>query len=60
MGVFTRMMEGLAAVGAKPETIRKDATYLKAQCMAFSLRAKEGVRLPDRLHEGGLKRSATQ
>lgn len=27
-GVFTQMMEGLAAVGAEPRTIMIDATYL--------------------------------
>ena len=29
-GVFTRMMEALAAVGAEPTTVMIDATYLKA------------------------------
>ncbi|MDF2605810.1 MAG: transposase [Sphingomonas sp.] len=29
-GVFTRMMEALAAVGAEPTTVKIDATYLKA------------------------------
>jgi transposase len=30
MGVFLRMMEGLAAEGAEPKTVMIDATYLKA------------------------------
>ena len=30
MGVFTRMMEGLSAEKAEPQTIMIDATYLKA------------------------------
>ena len=39
-GVFTRMMEGLAAVGAEPQTVMIDATYLKAHRTASSLRVK--------------------
>jgi transposase len=35
-GVFTRMMEGLAAVGAEPKTVMIDATYLKAHRTASS------------------------
>jgi len=30
MGVFTRMMEGLSAQKAEPQTVMIDATYLKA------------------------------
>ncbi|MEP9403130.1 IS5 family transposase [Sphingomonas sp. VNH70] len=41
-GVFTRMMEGLAAVGAEPQTVMIDATYLKAHRTASSLRVKKG------------------
>lgn len=42
-GVFTRIMEGLAAVGAEPKTVMIDATYLKAHRTASSLRAKRGI-----------------
>lgn len=43
MGVFGRMMEGLAAQGAEPKTVMIDATYLKAHRTASSLRAKKGA-----------------
>jgi transposase len=43
MGVFLRMMEGLAAEGAEPKTVMIDATYLKAHRTASSLRVKKGV-----------------
>ncbi len=42
-GVFTRMMEGLAASGAEPQTVMIDATYLKAHRTASSLRVKKGI-----------------
>ena len=42
MGVFARMMEGLAAASPEPKTIRIDATYLKAHRTATSLRSKKG------------------
>ena len=42
MGVFARMMEGLAAEDPKPKTIMIDATYLKAHRTATSLRSKKG------------------
>ena len=42
-GVFTRIMEGLAAVGAEPKTVMIDATYLKAHRTASSLRVKRGA-----------------
>ena len=42
MGVFARMMEGLAAKSAEPTTVMIDATYLKAHRTASSLRAKKG------------------
>ena len=45
MGVFARMMEGLAAEGTDPKTIMIDATYLKAHRTASSLRAKKGGRM---------------
>ena len=41
MGVFTRMMEGLASKGSEQKTIMIDATYLKAHRTASSLRAKK-------------------
>jgi hypothetical protein len=43
MGVFLRMMEGLAAEGAEPKTVMIDATYLKAHRRASSLRLKKGI-----------------
>lgn len=42
MGVFARIMEGLAAVDPEPKTIMIDATYLKAHRTATSLRSKKG------------------
>ena len=42
-GVFTRMMEELAAVDAEPKTVMIDATYLKARRTASSLRVKKGI-----------------
>ena len=42
-GVFTRMTEGLAAVGAVLQTVLIDATYLKAHRTASSLRVKGGL-----------------
>jgi hypothetical protein len=42
MGVFARMMEGLASEGGEQKTITIDATYLKAHGTASSLRAKKG------------------
>ena len=42
MGVFARMMEGLAAEGADRKTVMIDATYLKAHRTASSLRLKKG------------------
>lgn len=47
MGVFGRMMEGLAAKSADPKTVMIDATYLKAHRTASSLRVKKGT-LEDR------------
>jgi transposase len=45
-GVFTRIMEGLVAVGAEPKTVMIDATYLKAHRTASSLRVKRGISAP--------------
>jgi transposase len=42
MGIFARMMEGLASKGTEQKTIMIDATYLKAHRTAWSLRAKKG------------------
>jgi transposase len=42
MGVFGRIMEGLAAKAPDNKTISIDATYLKAHRMASSLRVKKG------------------
>lgn len=42
MGVFARIMEGLAAEKPEKETIMIDATYLKAHRTASSLRLKKG------------------
>jgi transposase len=42
MGVFARIMEGLASKAAVPKTAMIDATYLKAHCTATSLRLKKG------------------
>jgi hypothetical protein len=42
MGVFARMMEGLASEAAVPKTVMIDATYLKAHRTASSLRSKKG------------------
>ncbi|MEJ5141588.1 IS5 family transposase [Gluconobacter albidus] len=42
MGIFARMMDGLAAGKAELQTIMIDATYLKAHRTASSLRFKKG------------------
>ncbi|WP_227004864.1 IS5 family transposase [Acetobacter senegalensis] len=42
MGIFIRMMDGLAAGKAEPQTVMIDATYLKAHRTASSLRLKKG------------------
>ncbi len=42
MGVFARMMAGLAAGADAPKTIMIDATFLKAHRTASSLRVKKG------------------
>jgi len=42
MGVFARIMAGLAAEAAAPKTMMIDATYLKAHRTATSLRVKKG------------------
>src|SRR6056297_1033275 len=42
MGVFARIMVGLASEGTDRKTIMIDATYLKAHRTASSLRLKKG------------------
>ena len=42
MGVFARIMAGLASESAEQKTIMMDATYLKAHRTASSLRVKKG------------------
>jgi transposase len=42
IGVFARMMEGLASEAADRKTVVIDATYLKAHRTASSLRLKKG------------------
>ena len=42
MGVFARIMMGLASEGTDDKTVMIDATYLKAHRTASSLRAKKG------------------
>ena len=42
MGVFARIMEGLAAEAPDNKTISIDATYLKAHRIASSLSVKKG------------------
>jgi transposase len=42
MGVFARIMEGLASEAAEQKTVMIDATYLKAHRTASSLAVKKG------------------
>ena len=42
MGVFARIMEGLADEAATPKTVMIDATHLKAHRTASSLAVKKG------------------
>lgn len=42
MGVFARIMEGLASDAAEQRTVMIDATYLKAHHTASSLAVKKG------------------
>ncbi len=51
MGVFARIMEGLAAEAPDHKTLSIDATYLKAHRTASSLSAKKGGRTPDRAYQ---------
>ena len=43
MGVFARMMEGLASKGGQEKVVMIDATYLKAHRTASSLRIEKGI-----------------
>lgn len=43
LGVFTRMMEGLSAQKAEPQTVMINATYLKAHRTASSLGVRKGI-----------------
>ena len=52
MGVFARMMDGLASEAATPKTVMIDATYLKAHRTASSLGLKKGGRSFDRPNQG--------
>jgi transposase len=47
MGVFARLLMGLAEQAPNNKTISIDATYLKAQRTASSLRLKKGTWAPD-------------
>jgi transposase len=51
MGVFARMMAGLACEAADCKTIMIDATHLKAHRTASSLRLKKGARQADRSNQ---------
>lgn len=42
LGVFARMMEGLASEGGQEKVVMIDATYFKAHRAASSLLAREG------------------
>jgi len=45
MGIFIRMMDGLAAGQEGPRTIMIDASYIKANRTASSLRLKKGIQV---------------
>lgn len=59
MGVFARMMEGLAAKAEVPRTIMIDATYLKAHRTASSLRSKKGGQGRSQDASSGAQRAAS-
>ena len=52
MGVFARILMGLAGLAPDNKTLSIDATYLRAHRMASSLRLKRGARTPDRPDQG--------
>ncbi|GBR01143.1 transposase [Asaia lannensis NBRC 102526] len=43
MGIFMRMMDGIAGAKAEARPLMIDATYLKAHCKVSSLRLKRGI-----------------
>lgn len=43
VGIFSRMIDGQATGKAEPQTLMIDATYLKANRTASSLRLKNGI-----------------
>ncbi len=59
MGVFARMMAGLAAGADAPKTVMIDATYLKAHRTASSLRSKKGGLGRRRGGSSGARRAAS-
>jgi transposase len=59
MGVFARMMAGLAAQADAPKTVMIDATYLKAHRTASSLRSKKGGLGRRRVASSGARRAAS-
>ena len=60
MGVFARIMTGLAAQGPANKTISIDATYLKAHRTASSLGAKKGAWPADRANKGRYEHQAAR
>jgi transposase len=59
MGVFARMMAGLAAEAEVPKTVMIDATYLKAHRTASSLGAKKGGRRRRRGASSGARKAGS-
>ena len=59
MGVFARMMTGLAAEAEPPKTVMIDATYLKAPRTASSLGAKKGGQRRRKAASSGARRAAS-
>lgn len=60
MGVFARIMAGLASEAAEQKTVMIDATYLKAHRTASSLAVKRGARSGDRENEGRAEHQAAR
>jgi hypothetical protein len=58
MGVFTRMMAGLAAEADLSKTIMIGATFPEGAPHGFSPRAKKGARAAHRAHEGWAEHKA--
>jgi transposase len=57
MGVFARMMEGLASEGSEEKVVMIDATYRKAHRTASSLRAKKGGQTTSAADRSGARRA---